>query len=132
VVFQGAVDEIAPEADRQKGTVLVKVRIIDPRDLVRPEVNAQVTFFAKKDPAAGAKAQRPRVWVPRPALQKDEAGKTVVYVVNGGRAVAREVRVGEESERGVEVLQGLEGSEQVIVSPLEKVNAGRRVEVGGQ
>src|SRR5437867_4920707 len=39
------VDEIAPEANRQKATVQVKVKVLEPDDYVRPEMNARVTFM---------------------------------------------------------------------------------------
>jgi HlyD family secretion protein len=53
--FKGEVDEIAPQADRQKGTVQVKTRLIVPTDDVLPEVNARVRFLgATMDEAAAA------------------------------------------------------------------------------
>lgn len=39
------IDEISPEANRQKATIQVKVKILNPDPFLRPEMNAQVTFF---------------------------------------------------------------------------------------
>lgn len=42
--FDGFIREIAPEADRQKATIQVKVAIKNPDALVRPEMSARVDF----------------------------------------------------------------------------------------
>lgn len=43
--------EIAPEANRQRATIQVKVQILNPDDYLRPEMDAQVTFFKAEDSA---------------------------------------------------------------------------------
>ena len=43
------VDEIAPEANRQKATVQVKVKVLKPDEYVRPEMNARVTFMSTEE-----------------------------------------------------------------------------------
>ena len=52
------VDEIAPEANRQKATVQVKVKFLKPDEYVKPEMNARVTFLSN-DPGKEAKQRRP-------------------------------------------------------------------------
>lgn len=44
-VYQGHVAEIAPEANRQKGTLQVKVQIHDPDRFLTPELSAKVDFL---------------------------------------------------------------------------------------
>ncbi|HWF20436.1 MAG TPA: efflux RND transporter periplasmic adaptor subunit [Verrucomicrobiae bacterium] len=44
-VYQGRVAEIAPEADRQKGTLQVKVQIQEPDHFLTPELSAKVEFL---------------------------------------------------------------------------------------
>ena len=134
-VFKGRVDEIAPEADRQKATVQVKVAILDPRGLIRPEVNAQVSFLSDKTARAGESAaagvRRPRIWVSQSALEKSptDADGHIVYVVSQGKAVARAVKVGPEGPKGVEIVEGLDGTESIIAESLENVSDGKRVTV---
>ena len=43
--YQGIIDEVSPEADRSKATVQVKVKIQNPDDYLRPDMNATVNFF---------------------------------------------------------------------------------------
>ena len=40
--YKGSITEISPEANRQKATVQVKVKILNPDDYLRPEMNATV------------------------------------------------------------------------------------------
>src|SRR4030095_16081325 len=44
--YQGQISEISPEANRQKATVQVKVRVLNPDVYLRPEMNASVAFHA--------------------------------------------------------------------------------------
>ena len=45
--YEGYVAEIAPEANRQKGTLQVKVQIRKPDSFLTPELSAKVDFLAK-------------------------------------------------------------------------------------
>jgi len=48
-VYEGYVAEIAPEANRQKGTLQVKVQILNPDQFLTPELSAKVDFFVGAD-----------------------------------------------------------------------------------
>ncbi len=53
-VYDGYVAEIAPEANRQKGTLQVKVQIQSPDQFLTPELTARVDFLGKRtNPPAG-------------------------------------------------------------------------------
>ena len=45
--YEGYVAEIAPEANRQKGTLQIKVQILNPDRFLTPELSARVDFFGK-------------------------------------------------------------------------------------
>jgi HlyD family secretion protein len=45
-VYDGVVAEKAPEANRQKGTLQVKVQIVNPDEFLTPELSAKVDFLA--------------------------------------------------------------------------------------
>ncbi len=118
--YDGVIDEISPEANRQKATVQVKVRVSQPDRYLRPEMNASVAFLAgEKAPAAAA---RPVVYVPAAAVRKD-----AVFVLLGGQAVRRPVKVTATSSQGARVEEGLIGGEDLIVNPPEDLKDGDRV-----
>ena len=51
--YECELDEIAPEANRQRATIEVKVQILKPDEYLRPEMDVQVTFF-RRPPGPGA------------------------------------------------------------------------------
>src|SRR4051794_22198569 len=51
--YNGVVDLISPEANRQKATVQVRVKVLEPDGLLRPDMNATVSFLAPRKPTAG-------------------------------------------------------------------------------
>jgi HlyD family secretion protein len=104
--YKGFIEEIAPEANRQKATVQVKVKVQEPDDYLRPEMNASVAFLSSGQTISQTK---PRVEVPAGAV-RDGA----VLVVIDGKAVRRNA-------------QALIGGEDVIVNPPAGLKDGQRV-----
>ena len=128
MIYTGEVDEISPQADRQKGTVQVKVKFLDPDKSVMTELNARVTFLGEIVPTEATTPGQPQLWIPAAAIVRDN-GNSRVYLVTEGKAVAKPVTLGTESEKGIEVLKGLMGTEMIITNPSEKLTDGARVVV---
>lgn len=120
--YDGYIKEISPEANRQKATVQVKVKIAKPDEYLRPEMNASVAFFSGEKPAAAAAMPTKALLVPASAV-KDGA----VFVVLDGKALRRVVKTGAVSPRGIRIEQGLIGGEDVIVSPPPGLKDGDKV-----
>ena len=125
--FTGFIEEIAPEANRAKSTVQVKVKVENPNEQLRPEMNARVNFLSDKAPATENKAVA-RVLVPKTAVVKRDNG-AFVFVVKGNKVEQRTIRTGEEIGDAYVVLDGLSGNESVAVSGTEKLRDGDRVKV---
>jgi HlyD family secretion protein len=120
--YRGIVSEMAPEANRQKATLQVKVRVAEPDGVIRPEMNAKVTFLEPPSEKGGPA----KVFAPKEAMFTRE-GRSFVYVLAGEKAVARPVRIGAEADGRVEVLDGLQGGESVVVRGVEALKDGQRV-----
>jgi HlyD family secretion protein len=111
--YRATVRELAPEANRQKATIQVKVAVIDPDSYLRPETNAKVNFLEEgSEVQAGA---RERILVPRGAIQSGPA----VFLLRDQKAVRIPVTIGAERNGRVEILSGLEGGERIIVGGLD-------------
>jgi HlyD family secretion protein len=125
--YKCRVDEIAPEANRQKATVQVKVKLLEPDDFVKPEMNARVTFMSTA--ASPEKTQETRlIIVPKRAIVERQSG-TAVLVIADGKVQSKPVTVEKEIGTDVFVSQGLTGSESIIVgSQLAQLKVGDRVE----
>ena len=122
--YRAVVAEIAPQANRQKATVQVKVQVKNPDAYLRPEMNARVSF---EDPRAGQASVR-QLLAPRSALFQAE-GKSAVMAVENGRAVIKPVTAGEEMGGSVRIASGLNGDETVVVGNPATLKSGQRVRV---
>jgi HlyD family secretion protein len=125
--FTGFIEEIAPEANRAKSTVQVKVKVENPNEQLRPEMNARVNFLSDKAPSSEGKTIA-RVLVPKAAVVKKDNG-AFVFVVKGNKVEQRTIRTGEETGDAYVVLEGLSGNESVAVTEVEKLRDGNRVKV---
>ena len=121
--WQGWIKEMSPEANRQKATVQVKVKVANPDEFLRPEMNATVAFLGKEQSGTPG---RPSVHIP-PATLVD--GR--VWVVENGVAMPREVKTGGNTPAGIRVDEGLKGGEELIVNPPKDLKLGAKVAVRG-
>lgn len=124
--YKGHIEQVSPEADRAKATVQVKVRVENPDDFLRPDMNATVTFF-NDAPVDASNTQRRLVVIPANAVQNGS-----VFVLASGRARRRAVKTAGTSEKGVLIEDGLIGGEELIVNPPANLKDGDRVESKSQ
>src|SRR6266404_134875 len=127
--YSGFIAEIAPEANRAKATVQVKVKVENPDEQLRPEMNARVNFLGEEQTAQTKSA--PRVLVPKAAVVRKD-GNAFVFVVKSNRVEQRSVRLGDETGEFYYVLEGLSGGESAATTGVDKLRDGDRVKVGGQ
>jgi HlyD family secretion protein len=121
--YQGIIYEISPEANRQKATVQVKVKVTNPDAYLRPEMNASVAFYSNEKPSSDSRAEsKPLVTVPASAVRDNG-----VFVVLGGKAVRRSVKVAGTTAQGVQVTDGLIGGEDIVSNPPADLKDGQRV-----
>ena len=127
--YDGELVEISPEADRQKATVQVKVQVLEPDELLRPEMNANVAFLADETApkSPGGPAPAPAITIPASAVREGQ-----VFLLADGKAVARQVEVRRTRSGEAEVVSGLAGGELLIVAPPEGLEDGDAVQQRGQ
>jgi hypothetical protein len=125
--YPAVVAMVVPTADRAKATVQVKVafRAYDAR--VLPEMSAKVHFLPVSIHPTEADTQ-PVLTVPAGAVA-DRGGRTVVYMVDRGRAAEIPVTVGKRLGGAVTILQGLASGALVIDSVSDRVRPGAKVTV---
>lgn len=127
--YDGVIDEIAPEANRQKATVQVKVKVLAPDDFLRPDMNASVAFYNDEPKTTSpAVATKSVVFVPSAAVRAD-----TVFIALGGKVIRRAVRVRGNTSEGLRVEEGLIGGEDLVLNPPADLKDGAKVKVkGGQ
>jgi HlyD family secretion protein len=127
--YHGSLKQIVPSADRQKGTVRVKVAFADADEKILPDLSSRVSFTTEQ---TQGKAARARVLIPKSAMVQQN-GQTGVFRIVTGRAKWTEVSAGGEVQGQVEITKGLQGGEKLIVVPADRpVRDGERVRVEGE
>jgi HlyD family secretion protein len=119
--YQGVIAEVSPEANRQKATVQVKVKVLNPDQYLRPEMNASVVFHSSDQ--SGVRVETgPLLIIPASAVREG-----AVFVIVDGKAVRRQVQVSGTSPHGVMIERGLIGGEDLIVNPAADLKEGQNV-----
>jgi membrane fusion protein, multidrug efflux system len=119
--LSGRVRRVFPSADPSSRLVPVEVAITGPdARLARPGFLARMTF------ALGARENV--MLVPASAIVQDQ-GSQAVYVIENDRAARRPVRTGVTSQGRVEILDGIETGEQVVVAGTNNLRDGAAVRV---
>ena len=128
VRFRGSVTRTVPTVDRAKATVSVKVRFVDNDARVLPEMSAKVAFLSRETPPS---ERAPRTVV-SPAALMERNGGAVAYVVRDGKAVETPVQTGAVYGEALEVKQGLNPGDQVVLNPAQRLHDGARVAVSAK
>jgi HlyD family secretion protein len=124
--YSGFIAEIAPEANRAKATVQIKVKVENPDEQLRPEMNVRVNFLTNAAPNEARSTAR--VLVPKEAVVRKD-GKEFVFVIKGNKVELRSIRVGEEIGGFYHVLEGLSGGESTATTGADKLSDGDRVKI---
>lgn len=109
--YKGRLRQIVPTADRQKGSVKVKIELFDKDAKVLPEMSCRVSFL---NPQAQVDAKaKPKVMVPQGSVVEVD-GKRGVLMVKGEQAVFAPLSLGAASNGQVEVVSGAAGGEEIV------------------
>lgn len=114
-VFHGKVSRISPAVDEAKRTFAVEALIPNGAGLLRPGFYSRAMIQTQK---------RERVLSIPVSAVLYAYGTNKAFVVDSGRAAARDLKLGERVGEKVEVVEGLHGDEQVVVSDLERLDHG--------
>lgn len=126
--YSGFIAEIAPEANRAKATVQIKVKVENPDERLRPEMNARVNFLTDAAATVESGKSPARVLVPKAAVVHRD-GADFVFIVKGTRVEQRVIRLGEAAGDFYNVIDGLSGGESAAVTGVEKLRDGDRVKL---
>jgi HlyD family secretion protein len=132
-VFSGEVTRIVHEADLQKNTLQVKVRILDPIPELKPEMLARAQFLSPAVAPGSAGRGAERVYAPARLLRREGPGHATALVVERGVATLRHLALGAGTEgEWVEVASGLAPGDRLVDAAPGAVAEGQRVRVAGE
>jgi HlyD family secretion protein len=115
--YQGQVWQVSPIIDPQTRQGEARIAIPYNRDL-RPGGFAQAVLETGTSVAP---------LLPESAVQSDDKGNFVYIINEKNEVVRRDVRIGEVSDRGITIAEGLNGDERIVESAGAFLNPGQKV-----
>lgn len=119
-IFPATVKLVAPTVDAATATFKVTLEVSDPKGDLKPGMFARVGIVFERRSGT--------LTIPRVALL-DTDGSSNVFVVDAGKAVQRPIKTGLSNAGNIEVLEGLTGTEQVVVVGQNGLKEGNPVRV---
>jgi membrane fusion protein (multidrug efflux system) len=119
-VFPAVVKLVSPTVDSATATFKVTLEVNDPKGALKPGMFSRAGIVFERRPDA--------LTIPRVALL-DTDGSENVFVVIAGKAEQRTIRTGLSNAGKVEVIEGLEGAEQVVIVGQTGLKDGNPVRV---
>ena len=107
-VWQGEVEYIYPSLDPKTRTLRVRLQFDNPQEVLKPNMYASVRIFGGP--------REDIIVVPLQALIRTGRAERVIIALGDGRFEAREVQAGIESGDWIEIIEGLDAGEEVVIS----------------
>jgi membrane fusion protein, multidrug efflux system len=120
--FNGAIQRIYPQVEAKTRNAMVEIRILDPCPNLKAGMFVRVTFITRILEKAIA--------IPLQAII-DRPQKKICFIVNEGKAREVTVSTGLESEGWVEIVEGLNEGDALIVEGQEQLKNGSMVKIQG-
>lgn len=106
--WRGKVDYVYPVLDPITRTLRVRLRFENPGELLKPNMYADVSILSEPS--------EPVIHISREALINDGRNSRVILALGNGRFRAKNVTAGMESGDRIEIIEGLDVSDVVVVS----------------
>ena len=119
-VLAGTVTQASPALDPESRMFKLKIEIANPQLVLKPGTFIKAEIVVQ---------EKPEAIVISKAIILDRQGNKIVYVVDRGMAVERRIKTGIENKDEVEVLEGLQAKDQLIVEGFETLRNRSQVKV---
>jgi len=119
--FRARIERVYPRLEWDSRTRIIEAKVLDPVELI-PRLFARISVRGRVAEDA--------VVVPDAAIVTTPRGHKVVYVVNGGKASMRKVTIGLEQDQHVQVTDGVQAGEMVVIAGNLNLRDGVPVQLG--
>jgi RND family efflux transporter MFP subunit len=124
--WRAEVRQIIPRADRAKGVVQVRVKLLDDKSGLLPDMSSSVAFLERARTAEEL-AKKPAIWIPEAALGTDGGKNFVVTIDEEQRAVRRPVTIGAREGGRIEIVTGLKSGDRIVAKDVLSLRQGEKV-----
>ena len=121
--YEGTIYLIDPKLDPETRSALVKAKVPNPENLLKPGMFCTVTIVIETIENALTVPLEARV---------SRGEKHFLYIVEENKAVMKPVQLGIFAEGSIEITDGLNPGDRVIVAGLQKVGPGAFVQEAGE
>lgn len=127
-IIEGRVSFISPTAKSISNSMEGEAYIEGEIDNLTKTEELKIGFKNEIDILVGEKNNV--IVVPTEAIKVEKGNKPYVFILKDNIAYKREVKVGLEGEREVEILEGIDEDELVILNPSGELESGDKVKRG--
>ena len=122
ITLDGKVREIAPMADQATRTYKVRISLLNPPPEMKLGMTAAATVLGT--------SSRQTVVIPLAAIYQN--GDTpAVWVVSGDAITLRPIKTGNFGGGTIQVSEGLQQGDRIVIAGVHKLKEGQKVKVGG-
>lgn len=116
--LHGKVIEIGALAEANTRTFPTKIELSNPKGLIKPGMTAEITIHTAET--------RETISIPADAIRRDVDNTSYVFIadVNKHIAIKRKVSLGNITGNNIQVISGLQPTEQLIVAGQHQLNNG--------
>ncbi len=107
-IWEGTVEYIYPVLDSKTRSLEVRLRFNNPNEMLKANMYADVNIFVNP--------KRNALTIPRESLIRTGEGDRVIISLGDGKFKPVSVKIGIESNNKVEILDGLQEGDEVVVS----------------
>jgi membrane fusion protein (multidrug efflux system) len=118
--FDAIVARVSPVVDPDTGTFKISIEVVDPSRRLKPGMFGRISIVY--DMHADA------MQIPRSAII-EEAGQSAVFVIEDDVAERRVIRTGYAEGGQIEVLEGLDETEEFVTVGQTSLKSGSRVSI---
>jgi RND family efflux transporter MFP subunit len=117
--IQAVIDVVSATVDPQSGNVTVKALLDNPGNSGKPGMFAKITVPTD--------IPTERVFIPQTCLAQRNGDQGIVVTVRNNRVFQRKVQLGLEHQNEIEITEGLQNGELVIIDPTPLLKEGDEV-----
>lgn len=118
--FKATINRIYPELQKNTRTRLAEAKVLDPIELL-PGQFARISVAVRTINDA--------IVVPDKAVVATSRGQMIVYVVNNDKVSVRKVKIGLEQDRRIQITDGVQPGEIVVIQGNAKIKDGMQVKM---
>ncbi len=119
-IFKGRVSRMSPSVDQQKRTFVIEALIPNSDGALRPGFYSRAAIITDKKDSV--------LLIPARAILY-AYGTNKAFVIENGKAAARELKLGERVGDDVEVVEGLRAEDRVAIGDLDRLDNGSPVQI---